>query len=461
MKITSDFSVAAEIFAAAWCNLDCKYCYIPKTDAILPEHKKIIEEIKQITPIIDRLKKVFGSDLEYLSHWGSEPTLTIKHFIPFYKVAIEEFPKLKTITMSSNFMSKTKVLDLVDFIASFNVYDKVFKFDLQISLDGPPWIMDKNRRLGSTDKIVENIVLFVTEINNLDLSEKIKIQTHFKPTITKDDFEILLDVGSLFNFYAFFNEVSTMIFNANSKNKVDHGYNSNPSIVCPDEYTTNHGIMFKQLNEKIYKLKNENKFRFITPELDYYHSFKKIMFSQKEFFTKHSMFLCSAGDSQFGVSDYLSPCHDNFYNNFDFIKDAYISDDDRLGSSRDLINMNTGRLELSKKYTEKISTLTPTKFNKYQYKLRAFQDFAKLKITYAVGIITEMVHTGQVSSCYKNKDMATLLAMFSLARHLCLTIQIKNTGNIHLIDSNYFKLFGNGLVESFLKRFYNEYPEYT
>ncbi len=460
--IVSKYTEACEIFAAAWCNLDCKYCYIPKTNAILPEHVKLIKEIKEITPIINKIKKIFGTNLKYLSHWGSEPTLTIKEFIPFYKVAMKEFPNLEHITFSSNFLSKSKIIDLIDFMESFNEYDRKMTFQVQMSLDGPSWITDNNRRGGATKDILANVIMFTKKINDLNLSSKIRINTHFKPTITKENFKDLLDDKELFEYYNFFNNVSKSILKANHKNKIYHSHKGNPTIVCPDDYTQQDGFNFSKLHDKVMNLTNIYQFEYIDkPDLDYYHIFKKIIFLQDEYFTKHRMFVCSAGDSQMGLNDYVNPCHDTFYHNFDFYKNSNIEDDDRIHSKHDLLNSKLGRIDIAAKYTEKISTLTSKKYNKYEYKLRAFHDFVSHKLTYSVGIIKEMAYVGQVSKCYKHDDMATLLALYTLTRHQCMIRQVNDTGSIHLIRASYFKLFGNGLVEGFLKRFYNEFKGYN
>ena len=71
--------VASEIFAAGWCNLNCKYCYIPKTDFLKKIHKSILERIEDGT-LLEELKNTYGENLTSISHWGTEPTLTVGKF---------------------------------------------------------------------------------------------------------------------------------------------------------------------------------------------------------------------------------------------------------------------------------------------------------------------------------------------------------------------------------------------
>src|SRR6056297_694264 len=128
-------AVAAELFSAAWCNLDCTYCYIPKhNEKIKEKHQTIIRELKEVYPLIERLKKIYGENLQILSHWGAEPSLTIEHFKDFYVQAVKEFPNLNTISFSSNFLQNTQ--KVADFIKEFP-QDRKFEFDVQMSLDGP------------------------------------------------------------------------------------------------------------------------------------------------------------------------------------------------------------------------------------------------------------------------------------------------------------------------------------
>ena len=55
--------VSIELFSAAWCNLDCTYCYIPKhTDFAKSKHNEIIEKVitkaKNISTKIKLIKSI-------------------------------------------------------------------------------------------------------------------------------------------------------------------------------------------------------------------------------------------------------------------------------------------------------------------------------------------------------------------------------------------------------------------
>jgi sulfatase maturation enzyme AslB (radical SAM superfamily) len=44
--IKSSMSVAGEIFTSGYCNLNCSYCYIEKTDYLKKLHQDIIKKIQ-------------------------------------------------------------------------------------------------------------------------------------------------------------------------------------------------------------------------------------------------------------------------------------------------------------------------------------------------------------------------------------------------------------------------------
>jgi len=452
--ISYDTAIAAELFAAAWCNLDCTYCYIPKHNQMITDkHKEIIREVQQVTPIIERLKKLYGDKLEITSHWGTEPSLTLHYFKDFYKEVIKVFPKFRKIALPSNFLQNTD--KVIDFIKSFPT-DRKITFDVQMSLDGHPWITDSNRRGGTTNIITKNIVKFVNGLNEEPNLYHI-VKVHFKPTMSRHQYKTMLKDDNVYQYYKFFDDVCDKMEKVNKYKNVFIAYDCDPTAVCPDDYTKEDGINFNTMYEETIKVRQKNLFKRVRPDSNYYFNIIRITLLAKEFFTKHKMFTCSAGDSQFGVSEYLHPCHDTFYHPYDALKEAYYKDTDRLQSNQDIQNVQSGRIDLGKKvFCKKIDNLEKKELWKYIYNMRSFHDFAKFRISFGVGVIKEMSHCGQISRCYKNDEMAELLSIFTTTRHSCPTRHVQHIGSKHLVDMSYFKLFGNGLVENFLKRIIKE-----
>lgn len=447
-KISFLKPVAVELFSCAWCNLDCIYCSIPKdNDILLKKHNDIINEIKNDPEkVIDRICKFYDEDkIQIISHWGTEPSLTIKYFDKFYDLVLKRFKKFDTISFSSNFISNTK--DVINFINNFND-DKVINFNIQMSLDGPEWVTDVSRRQGSTKTIINNIVKFFKGINENE-NLKHKISVHFKPTLPKEYFKIM-DSEKLNEYYLFFNNVLHEMFENNKNNKINIAKETiHFTIVCPQDYTTEDGKEFSSLYLRTKYLSEFKKYKYVQPFFSYYSAFKRLLDFGNEFFTKQRMFTCSAGDTQFGISNNINPCHDTYYYDIDEYEELLLKDNDRLHNTNEFIRNKS--FEITKKQMVHSFDSDNIKNLEYIYRLRSFHDFAKFKIANSVSMILLMAKCGQVSDVYKNIKMAELLAIFSCSRHSCLAQNQLYFGSMNINHPGYFKLFGNGLIENFIK----------
>ena len=447
--------VAAELFAASWCNLDCTYCNIPKhNDMIMTKHNNIIKEIIEVTPVIDRLKRFYGDNLEIISHWGSEPTLTLGLFGDFYREAIKEFPNLNKISMSSNFMTSPSVIS--KFVLENLTQQRKFDIEIQMSLDGEARVTEVNRGAGTTEVIQDNIIALIDSLNQTEGIPH-KVSVHFKSTMNKDQYHDLLEGDNLYNHYKFFDDLIHKMITANKYGNVQISINADPTVVCPDKYTKKDGLVLAEFYKKVEELRDKNLFKHVIPSFESYSGgFKRILNFKDELFTKAAMFTCSAGDSQFGISEYLHPCHDTFYLPYDGVQDAIREDMGRINSNREVENADTGRVELAKNVlTLKIDGMTQHDADKYQYRMRSFHDFTKFRLSYCIAMVMLMAKCGQVSKCYADPKNAEILAMVTTIRHSCPTGNQLYTGTMHLTDMAYFRLFGNGLVEEFVERALN------
>ncbi len=124
--------------------------------------------------------------------------------------------------------------------------------------------------------------------------------------------------------------------------------------------------------------------------------------------------------------------------------------------------LRLGTLELANQnYSLLFDDLTDYDLMKYTYRLRGYHDFQKLRLSSGIAFVKLMASAGQISEVYKDDQMAKTLALFSYQRHSCLTAQLTTNASIHVLQSGYYKLFGNGLVEEFFKHYktglkYNE-----
>lgn len=452
LKSNDAAPVAVEFFASSWCNLKCTYCYIPKdNDMILNQHKKIIEEAKLVEPLIAKINRVYDpNDVTHFSHWGSEPSLTIKYFKDFYKRAAIEYPNIKQLTISSNFIANTD--DVIDFLATFPDTKNQVHFQIQISLDGPEWITEPNRGIGTTQKIIKNIFRFIEGVNKIE-GFKHRISSHFKPTLTNDQYMKLAEADEMYKYYAFFDDVCKGIKERNVNNVVDFTYRADSTVVCLTSYTQQDGINLAKMNRSLYDLIGHHNFEVVKPTLgQYFNFFTVTMDNFQENYMRPRMTTCSAGDSMHGFGDALTPCHDLFYIRLEDYENSIYKSSNRLTSEHQMKHLRLGTLENAKKhYSLLFDELTDDSLLKYTYRLRGFHDFMKLRLSMAVAVIKLMASAGQVSSVYNDPMLATALAIFSYQRHSCLTSHLQGSASIHVLQTGYYKLFGNGLVEDFLK----------
>jgi len=434
---------AAELFAAGWCNLNCKYCYIPKTDFLKDIHKVIIEKIESGT-LLSELKEIFGEELTHLTHWGTEPTLTVKKFKEFYAEAIKIFPKLNTIGLSSNFMTSPK--NLVTFVLDILPKERSFSIDMQVSLDGPPYITDSNRLGGAAGQIIKNCLYVTKELS--DNNSIHKVSMHLKPTIGVGNIKTLTDIDKMAEYYDFFDEFMFDWLEVGKNISISRS--CDPTLVVPYEYTQEDGKNFYQLLLNQLELQSNNYKAISKPESNYFHRFRGKLWFFKEFFTKHSMFTCSAGDSQIGLGDLplaVHSCHRTFY----------LDHEEYIGAAREhgldeltLQGIDTGRNDL-------LADSHITNFNnevkliKHLYTNRAQHDFAKHRISFGVAAVLELAHAGQVSKCYKDPEMALLLSYFSQVLD-CPIENVSLTGSTMIKPIPMFRIFGNGLFENILGR---------
>jgi len=437
--------VATELFSAGFCNLNCTYCYIPKTKILKKIHNNIITKIKS-GQFLKELQEIFGQDLESISPWGTEPTLTIRQFKDFYNEAIKCFPKLNKIGLSSNFMTNPN--NLIKFITEDLTTEKVMDIGIQVSLDGPEWITEKNRGLNTTQTIIQHTLKVTKELGLKNTVHKISF--HLKPTIGYDDIATLSNLDKLSEYYNFFDDFVTEWLEQDPDKKMKISTNCDPTVVLPYDYTTEDGINFSNLTKNQVYLQ-QNKYKSITkPESNYYQRIQSKSRFFKEFFTKQKMFTCSSGDSMIGIGAKpfdIHSCHRTFYvDDPNYEKAAKQHQLDTLTMNGIELGRNQLLLQTNKcNFHDKFSTI------KMLYNNRAYNDFAKHKQSSGIAIVKELSKYGQISKCYSNDDLAYLLCML-LQTGDCPMDNIVTSGSSLIPSLPMFRLFGNGAAENIFSR---------
>lgn len=419
--------VAAQLMASAACNLNCSYCSIPKTKGLKKINEQIIQMIKDGS-YIKSIANAFGEDqIETLSLWGGEPTLTFDLFTKeVWKNCLNILPNLKSIAFSTNL-----IIDPIVILNFFNNAPKSrpIDFNLQFSLDGVPEINDKNRGKGTTAIIVTNLEKLIKGLLELDLTPH-KLSIHNKVTWNSNNLKYFSDDCSRIDEHiSFIDKINDMgLILKNNKNvRWDITYWAN--CETPGNYTTqdgkNYAIVFRRLKE-LYddSKKNLGKMNFNTHGLD------RIFNYGFEYYSKHKMFPCSAGDSMFCINwdGIMTPCH----------RGAYLGNDEILEKDGDYAEMFKDRYMVSSTNTSEVDRI--------RYILSAYQNFSRLKLNNSIAIIKELVEVGQISEIYKDYNKAYLLAAYMGLYH-CSQDAVINQASLFAPSISTIRLYGNGALE--------------
>lgn len=438
---------AVELFSVAWCNLDCKYCYIPKNNKMMRELQKQVIDNLHSDEVLDRLEQFFGKDnVQHMTHWGTEPTLVLKDLEPFYDRAFKRFPNLVHFFISTNMMTPPE--KLADFIV--NVLEKspnVLDVGIQWSLDGPPWITDINRRGGAAKKIGDNCVKLVELLNKHKLKNKIKC--HFKSTISPENMAILQDYEKTKEYYIFFDEIFERIFLSNINNNVSVGPDCNPTYIMPGNYTKQDGINFYKFYLNQMKLRESNIIKFSNIESTYYQRFVRIFKFYNELYTKRTMFTCSAGDSCFGFGqdNSLHICHRSFYFDYPGYDEIQLNDHTRLYDESE--NVTQHKYDVLRSYITNIDD--SKKLLNIMMRYRSVHDFVRHHLGCLTNICVEMAYAGQIDETFKDPNHSILLSIL-LSNISCPAEDIIGNGSINIPSASFIRLYGNGLAQAFFKR---------
>lgn len=148
---------AIEIPSSLMCNCNCQYCYITEK---WMKNKVIKKDI--IKKILDESNEKILSqsipEIKYISAWGAEPFMnlpTLEEILVFCK---ENKMRFNTSTNGTILTEKAK--ELMDYMFKNNLADSI-----QISLDGPEYIQNKNRPMYNGENTFNKTMKFVEFMN--------------------------------------------------------------------------------------------------------------------------------------------------------------------------------------------------------------------------------------------------------------------------------------------------------
>jgi len=431
--------VACEIFSSSVCNLNCKYCYIPKTRMMQGLQEAIVSGLKSGS-FVEDLSKIYGQNLEILSFWGAEPTLTLKYIEPHLPKLFRVFPKLKEMDFSTNLLTPRGLL--FSFTKALSKQKRKFKLKIQISLDGPDFITDVNRVAGASRKITENFASLIEKLNDATLGN-LKVEFRVKPTLTMDNVRLFNgDHSKIKQYFDFFNTVGNNFKRLNRNRSVSFNSSCSPTLCVPGRYTSEDGrefaLFLKNLRELGYKS-------------TYSYRLDRLFNYEDELFTKPSMFTCSGGRSNagFGIKNDLHICHRSFFLNHDEYLKSILKQDKM--KNWDVSLFEEGKIDLvNEKFT--VNATKKSERVRWQYVMRSYHDFTKLKNSYIIVMLKELALCGQADKKYlEDDDLCMMFAIFMNSANSCPAENIINTACIHFTPVSLLRLWSNGAFQELLK----------
>ena len=158
------------------------------------------------------------------------------------------------------------------------------------------------------------------------------------------------------------------------------------------------------------------------------------------------MFTCSGGDSNIGFDgEHIHICHRSFY----LDRDEYVESVLEMPEYQnwDVSHFKRGSIKNIQKYYI-VEPEDEMNLARFQYVMRGYHDFWKMKLASTYAMIKELALAGQASKIYlENDKMAEMLALFINTALSCPMENLLNTGSIHIPPISLIRLFGNGAFE--------------
>lgn len=433
------------LYTAAVCNLNCVYCYIDKSPA-LQKIDNALENSFASDYYFDYSKELFEpEDLKGIHFWGGEPSMGLHRMYNLLPKFIEYYPNLEEFMMSTNFTIPNWFDEFYGFLKILGQYPyRNFNFGLQLSIDGPEYINDKNRGKGTTKLFLEHFNEFIQTIN-LNIPNNVTIKAHFKPTYSAETIAMLQDKQQIIDYFTFFDNLITQ-FNSTINNEKIIMNPTIPNTAVPAAHTQQDGINFAnycKLTREIEKERLFDNFGVITTYAPrrYYSACKDT--------TRFDVgcYHCGAGIQNIGLlpDRHLSLCHSGF---------ASLLEEYKLNSLKNHIDLDDNdSVVLKALYTNNLKVMDICiPFDAYPTVKKLLNSFYTRGQTFqmvnTVALIQSLALSGQIESRFCSKEEAHKAAHFILSNtSTCMRDNSSVTGSISMTPIGFPKLLLNGAYE--------------
>lgn len=462
---------AVSLYFSGTCNLQCTYCFQPKVRQIMGgENEKCINWITS-GKMEDDILRIIGNGVKVFGLWGGEPTLNLPYLAERLPYIYEKFPELESIDLSTNISTKRIVENILNFLEKVKDLNektgRELKVGIQLSIDGPPEITDKDRIGCHAEELIENSALVFQGCKDRNIEKNISFS--HKPTISAESLRWMLEPNkeygdNLTYYYKWFDKHLAEWLKIGNYCPTALG---NITLVYPGHYTQEDGFNYATIIKKLmskefinndWKALSSNNFvhNQTTSRLDSAFSYLYSLFFSTENYKRN--LYCSAGVSCIGL-DYegkIHLCQSTFFYNDELIsktiKDDKFLNDFEAGQGYKLDNYTS--------FFKGFSVFDPEdelRCLRFFDSIRTLKVNLPLKIQYLELMFIELAKAGQISRCYLEKEWRDLaIAFWIFGGNECTSDNLWEFGSLYVRDISHFRLIHNGAFEYLMNSIYKK-----
>ena len=431
-------------YTSATCNLCCSYCYIDKNPILQKIDKMLENSFADPTYYFDFSKKVIENkeQLKRIEFWGGETSQGLHRTYKLIQQLVDYYPNLDQFFMSTNFTTNNWFDEFYGFLKILEPYHlRKFIFTIQLSIDGPEYINDKNRGNGVTKKWIEHYQYFCQTIDTY-IPDNVSVVVNFKPTLSNEDFQLLSTKEKIKEYYKFLDDF--LIYKDKYVVKQSVTFNPVlPTMVSPGPYTKEDGQNFANFCKLSQELEKEDCFK--------YYKCLVLYRAHPGFNPRYTLHTncnyCGSGLRNIGLlpDNYVSLCHMGFTQLLEEYKihslENHVNDNDQtVPVMKDLFIHNKMTQSLCIPFDELEQRLE-------EYKL-FYENLGSFQILNTAALIRILAAAGQIESKFNDEILANKAAHYIYSTlPICIRDNMSVTGTLTMLPMEGIKLLLNGATE--------------
>ena len=432
------------LYSCGTCNLHCKYCGIDKNPVLGQIDNALAESFKG-DYYFNQIKKYFPNrgQLRRIETWGGEPFLHMERVHHVLRQVIEEYPYFDAMYSSTNFSYSSwlrQFFNLMDVFGSYSYRD--FRFELQLSVDGPTEINDENRGEGVTKGCLENYNKLIEALTNGRLPDNIELSICLKATLDNNNIHQLNSKEAIINYYQWFEEnFDKPFYEAHLPDNITF-YTAHPNTAVPSPVTKEDGQVFANVCKMCREIEKENE------KKHYFNYRNQITFFAMENASNaltynYSNFTCGTGYTMIGLlpDGMISTCHEGFTH--------FIEEYKNIASTSDRVNTSTINFDKFLNEEKLPFCVDEQGFKEHCRKMAFYNaDGAKARVGVIATEVMSLAMAGQIDERFLSPENALKGAIF-IQNHTsyCIKDNYSQTGSFLTVPTGLLKLLLNGAMD--------------